>query len=186
MLNLHRALWRLSFPALLAIITIIGFTLLRVALLGRSLEQIPFYLPDYAGLFLRGLLFDTAVAAYVYGFFSLWGLLVPERVRQSGIGHKLTLLISAVYLYALGFVMTGEWFFWSEFNVRFNFIAVDYLVYSREVTGNITESYPVVPIFSSIALIALMLTFLLRHRIQTSINHPLTVKLRALTGLVTV
>lgn len=111
MLQLRRTLWRLSFPALLAIITIIGFTLLRVALLCRSLDQIAFNLPDYAGMFLRGLLFDTVVAAYVYGFFSLWGLLVPERLRQSGIGHKLTLLISAVYLYALGFVMTGEWFF---------------------------------------------------------------------------
>jgi phosphoglycerol transferase MdoB-like AlkP superfamily enzyme len=186
MLQLRRTLWRLSFPALLAIITIIGFTLLRVALLCRSLDQIAFNLPDYAGLFLRGLLFDTVVAAYVYGFFSLWGLLVPERLRQSGIGHKLTLLISAVYLYALGFVMTGEWFFWSEFNVRFNFIAVDYLIYSREVTGNITESYPVVPIFSSIAVVALLITFLLRHRIQTSINHPLTLKLRGLTCLVTV
>jgi hypothetical protein len=52
-----------------------------------------------------------------------------------------------VYLYALGFVMTGEWFFWNEFNVRFNFIAVDYLIYSREVTGNITESYPVIAYF---------------------------------------
>jgi hypothetical protein len=133
MLNLHRTLWRLSLPALLAMITIIGFTLLRVALFTRSLAYIPFNLPDYAGLFLRGLLFDTVVAVYVYGFFSLWGLLVPERVRQSGIGHKLTLLLAAVYLYALGFVMTGEWFFWNEFNVRFNFIAVDYLIYNREV-----------------------------------------------------
>ena len=74
MLNLHRTVWRLNLPALLAFITIIAFTLLRCALLLRSLEQVPFYLPDYAGLFLRGLLFDSVVAAYVYGFFSLWGL----------------------------------------------------------------------------------------------------------------
>ena len=186
MLNLHRTVWRLNLPALLAIITIIAFTLLRCVLLMRSLEQVPFYLPDYAGLFLRGLLFDAVVAVYVYGFFSLWGLLVPEKLRQSQIGHKLTLLVTAVYLYGLGFVITGEWFFWSEFNVRFNFIAVDYLVYSREVTGNIQESYPVVPIFSAIGLVALLVTFLLRHKIQASINHPLNLKLRVLTGAITV
>ena len=40
----------------------------------------------------------------------------------------------------------SEWFFWSEFGVRYNFIAVDYLVYTNEVVGNIMESYPVVPL----------------------------------------
>ena len=33
--------------------------------------------------------------------------------------------------------------FWQEFQSRFNFIAVDYLVYTNEVIGNIRESYPV-------------------------------------------
>ena len=39
----------------------------------------------------------------------------------------------------------SEYFFWSEFGVRYNFIAVDYLVYTNEVVGNIMESYPIVP-----------------------------------------
>jgi phosphoglycerol transferase MdoB-like AlkP superfamily enzyme len=186
MLQLHRTLWRLSLPALLAMITIVAFTLLRVALLCRSGSEVPFDLPDLAGLFLRGLLFDTVVAAYVYAFFSLLGLLMPERLRQSVIGHRATLGIAWIYLFALGFVLVGEWFFWGEFSVRFNFIAVDYLVYRREVTGNIAESYAVVPILSTVAVIAAVVVWLLRHRIQTSINHPLTLKLRVLTALVTV
>jgi len=33
--------------------------------------------------------------------------------------------------------------FWGEFASRFNFIAVDYLIYTQEVIGNIVESYPV-------------------------------------------
>lgn len=37
----------------------------------------------------------------------------------------------------------SEVVFWSEFGVRFNFIAVDYLVYTNEVIGNIVESYPI-------------------------------------------
>ena len=32
--------------------------------------------------------------------------------------------------------------FWDEFGVRFNFIAVDYLIYTYEVISNINESYP--------------------------------------------
>ena len=44
------------------------------------------------------------------------------------------------------FLMIGasEFAFWVEFNSRFDFIAVDYLVYTHEVLGNIMESYPIV------------------------------------------
>jgi hypothetical protein len=41
----------------------------------------------------------------------------------------------------------SEYFFWNEFELKYNFIAVNYLVYTNEV-GNIMESYPVVPLFS--------------------------------------
>jgi phosphoglycerol transferase MdoB-like AlkP superfamily enzyme len=39
------------------------------------------------------------------------------------------------------FVSVAEFLFWNEFSVRFNFIAVDYLIYTREVIGNIQQSY---------------------------------------------
>ena len=45
-------------------------------------------------------------------------------------------------MFALLFGAVAEWTFWDEFGVRFNFIAVDYLVYTTEVLGNIRESYP--------------------------------------------
>ena len=41
------------------------------------------------------------------------------------------------------FVAVAEATFWLEFSTRFNFIAVDYLLYTHEVIGNIRESYPV-------------------------------------------
>ena len=44
--------------------------------------------------------------------------------------------------------------FWSEFGVRFNFIAVDYLVYTNEVIGNIVESYPIVWMVLAMLLVA--------------------------------
>jgi Phosphoglycerol transferase and related proteins, alkaline phosphatase superfamily len=51
--------------------------------------------------------------------------------------------LALVLLYGLLFVAASELVFWNEFSVRFNFIAVDYLVYTTEVIGNIRESYPV-------------------------------------------
>ena len=44
----------------------------------------------------------------------------------------------------------AEAFFWNEFEASFNFIAVDYLVYTKEVIGNIYESYPIIPILGGI------------------------------------
>lgn len=51
-------------------------------------------------------------------------------------------------------IAISEIVFWSEFGVRFNFIAVDYLVYTNEVIGNIFESYPMFWIILAMLLIA--------------------------------
>ena len=51
-------------------------------------------------------------------------------------------------------IAISEIVFWSEFGVRFNFIAVDYLVYTNEVIGNIFESYPMFWIILAMLLMA--------------------------------
>jgi hypothetical protein len=53
-----------------------------------------------------------------------------------------------ILLYVLLILQNGisEYFFWNEF-VRYNFIAVNYLIYTNEVIENIMESYPVIPVF---------------------------------------
>lgn len=58
----------------------------------------------------------------------------------------------------------SEYFFWNEFGVRYNFIAVDYLIYTTTVIGNILESYPVIPLFSIIGISALSITYLIVKR----------------------
>ncbi len=50
---------------------------------------------------------------------------------------------ATMFIYALLMACNvgSEYTFWDEFGVRYNFIAVDYLVYTNEVIGNILESY---------------------------------------------
>lgn len=59
-------------------------------------------------------------------------------------------------------VAVSEFAFWGEFSSRFDFIAVDYLIYTHEVIGNIMESYPV-PLWlggiSTVALVICVLTW---------------------------
>jgi phosphoglycerol transferase MdoB-like AlkP superfamily enzyme len=79
-------------------------------------------------------------------------------------GH-LRLLLSFVVFASLLFGAVAEATFWLEFSTRFNFIAVDYLIYTKEVIGNIRQSYPVGWILAGIAVLAASAVFLLRHRI---------------------
>ena len=63
-------------------------------------------------------------------------------------------LMMMIYACCAITIAFSEIVFWSEFGVRFNFIAVDYLVYTNEVIGNIVESYPIVPMVLAMLLIA--------------------------------
>lgn len=74
---------------------------------------------------------------------------------------RLVLFSIAVFIVSLIIIQNAisEFFFWNEFGVRYNFIAVDYLVYTNEVIKNIMESYPVVPLFTGVGLITAFYTY---------------------------
>jgi phosphoglycerol transferase MdoB-like AlkP superfamily enzyme len=76
--------------------------------------------------------------------------------------------ILSVFYFLLVFILalsaSSEWFFWQEFNTRFNFIAVDYLVYTTEVLGNIQQSYPVGLIVTGLLVFSLAATVYLHQR----------------------
>lgn len=81
------------------------------------------------------------------------------------------------------FVALAEWTFWDEFATRFNFIAVDYLIYTHEVIGNILESYPVAALLTAIGILAAGVVWVLRRAI-TADSPPLSGWRRAaLVGL---
>ena len=84
----------------------------------------------------------------------LW--LLPRRWLARRPGTLLVGGLSLLLLFVLLFVAVSEWTFWEEFQARFNFIAVDYLVYTTEVIGNIRESYPVGLILSVLAVVGLV------------------------------
>ena len=70
----------------------------------------------------------------------------------------------AIYVSAILFNAVSEYYFWNEFGVRYNFIAVDYLVYTNEVVGNIMESYPIVPLATLIVALTVAVTWWLFRR----------------------
>ncbi len=80
----------------------------------------------------------------------------------------------SITVFILLFNAISECFFWDEFSSRYNFIAVDYLVYTNEVLGNIKESYPVSWLLLIAALCALAILLLVQRFISRSPVTPLS------------
>jgi phosphoglycerol transferase MdoB-like AlkP superfamily enzyme len=152
-------------PYILLFLAIASLTRLGLTLHGGT-GQTPLSL--WPGLFLRGFGFDLAVLAWLLAPMLLWAALWPARWRNTRWQGGLRLVIFFSMAAILLFGALSEWTFWEEFSTRFNFIAVDYLIYTNEVIGNIVESYPVAELLSGIAALALLLVWLFRRRIITA------------------
>lgn len=133
---------RFSIVLLFLLINLVTFAGLRLALLIKQLADIdtPFY--QVAMAFLYGVVNDLAYFSYLLIPFVIYLLIVPNRIYQSRLHRIVSFGFFFIFLYLLFFTELSEWTFWDEFGVRFNFIAVDYLIYTHEVINNIIESYP--------------------------------------------
>jgi phosphoglycerol transferase MdoB-like AlkP superfamily enzyme len=110
-----------------------------------------------------GFAYDLAAASWVLAPFALLALIVPDGPRGRPLHGVLAGTLAFALLGVAIFTAVAELVFWNEFASRFNFIAVDYLIYTREVVGNVRESYPLGAILGSIGLLALVITWLLRR-----------------------
>jgi len=97
-------------------------------------------------------------------FFGLFLFLAQYRER-----FRLWMFSFVIFLYVLLLLQNGisEYFFWNEFGVKYNFIAVNYLIYTNEVIGNIMESYPVIPVFTALFIVVGGITFFIVKRTKS-------------------
>lgn len=128
-------------------------TLTRLALLIATGSGIPAAAGHWLRIFGVGLGYD--LLTFVYFAWPLVALLwlLPTRWRRSRTGRGVLAGLCLAMLFVLLFVAMAEWTFWEEFQTRFNFIAVDYLVYTTEVIGNIRESYPIGWLLAGLAVL---------------------------------
>jgi phosphoglycerol transferase MdoB-like AlkP superfamily enzyme len=114
-------------------------------------------IPTTIAIAVIGLLYDSIVALLILAVLLTLRLLWPDRWLNHTAAKTTGAVVLFAGLYALLFSAVAEWLFWDEFSSRFNFIAVDYLVYRQEVTHNISESYPLQWILPAIGIGALAL-----------------------------
>ena len=130
--------------------------------------------------------YGSAVPQIIKGF--LWfkfisfgmRLLVP-KIRKTW-SYTVYCTIFFLYVFLIFFNAISEYFFWSEFGVRYNFIAVDYLIYTNEVIGNIMESYPIVPLFVVLTIVSAIITYILLKHTKHFFYNNLSFRIKIVTS----
>lgn len=174
----HFAIW-------FSFLFVISNTISRIVLTTMAAQKNMLSLPDLGYAFISGFLYDLATLSYVLIPILLWLTLLPLRWRKNNIWKLSGWIFSIVAAYALVILAVSEWVFWAEFESRFNFIAVDYLVYTNEVIGNIRESYPLLTWLSLCALTSLILVVVI-HRLPFLAHWGHIPRRHMLSGLIIV
>jgi phosphoglycerol transferase MdoB-like AlkP superfamily enzyme len=157
---------------------VIGFALVHLAVAGMTRVALSInalasgQVPANAlpAVFAIGTGYDLLASLYLCLPFTAYLLLLPESWYRTRLQHAT--LWAGMYLAIFGicYLAAVEFFFFDEFNARFNYVAVEYLIYPHEVFVNIWQSYPVARSMIAAAAIAAALTWWLRPRIAGALR----------------
>jgi len=157
----------------------------RTVLLSMSFADVSLNPLNLLWSYAAGLLMDTVAFSYFMIPFVLFLTFVSDRFFNSKTHKKIAYTVYFITFYILIFNGVSEYFFWEEFGVRYNFIAVDYLIYTTEVLGNIKESYPMPTLISAMLVADIALTYFIVKKkfLSVSLESKSIRKQRILSGL---
>lgn len=115
---------------------------------------------------------DDVATAILLGLPFLAGLYLLHRPFGWRTGQVAAHFLLILLLGVVVFSSVAELFFWQEFNSRFNGIAVYYLIFPKEVIGNIRESFDLRFYLPPIGLAVLLIYWPLRRPLQAALRAP--------------
>ncbi len=118
-------------------------SIIRLIFYFWSFSNIDFSILNLFKSFFLGLFFDIGVISFFTIIYLIYLLIFPNKWVGSRIDKLVTYTFYFITTLILTFSFFAELTFWEEFQNRFNFIAVDYLIYTYEVVQNINQSYPI-------------------------------------------
>src|SRR5436305_6172585 len=119
-----------------------------------------------------GELFDGVSALWLAAPLVLFLTVLPERWFRWRATRGFLFAWIAIATFTGLFVAAAEYFFFEEFNGRFNFVAVDYLIFPGEVAENIWQSYHTGIILTAISAATAALLYRLRRPIRAAWERP--------------
>lgn len=166
--------YHLSFVSFVAVLILSIWLLLRLVLwVDVGVTQLSFM--QFIKTLAMGTWFDLNALAFLIAPLLVITALMPNKWRSKPWLTNLRWVALWFIVFTLIFGAASEVIFWQEFTTRFNFIAVDYLIYTHEVIGNIQESYPVPIIILTIAFSALAIVIASRQIVVFN-NNPISFK----------
>ncbi len=133
-------------------------TLTRLAMLVSSAGVASLGLVDLGKVFGLGFVYDVG-AGFFFLFLPALYLLVPQHFLSVRV-HRWGLAVLTLFLNVfLIFCAVSLYLYWQEFHTNFNFIAVDYLVYTQEMLQQIVQSFPLEIILPAIFAVAAVMTW---------------------------
>ena len=162
MSNFNKNIFNISWLKILIIFIFLSFSL-RLILAVQYFSEITFSITEIIKIFSIGLFFDCLTLCYFAILPLIYFCLLPQKIFNHRKHQIFLAVIYFIFINIIIFSIFSEIVFFEEFNARFNFIAVDYLIYTTEVIANIVESYPM-GILLSIILIISSLIFYFSYR----------------------
>ena len=165
---------------LTGILFLIFNSLSRAALIAFALfeQQIDFSIIDILQVLSFGLFNDIITACYFLAPLALINLIFSKINTSSRITKSFIYTYNFLLVLGLCFLIVSEFTFWLEFSTRFNFIAVDYLVYTHEIIGNIRESYPIFIIFPLLFIVGTIIYAILHPIVKAQLHKSIGFKVK--------
>ena len=152
-------------PVFLMTLLVVGVSLLtRIGLIIYSFGELDNSFLGIIGSLLAGVFYDCIVASFFVLPLAIYCWLIKDNWYRKRWQKPVLYFFFILAIIIIVFNAIAEFVFWDEFKSRFNFIAVDYLVYTNEVMNNIIESYNM-PLVITGLLIAGALLFLPIHKL---------------------
>jgi phosphoglycerol transferase MdoB-like AlkP superfamily enzyme len=171
----------------LGLVFLILSSLTRIALYIWSISNIDFSIISLVRILFTGLFFDLGTVSFFLVPYAIYLLALPNRFNGSKLDKVVTKFAFFIGLLTFTFTTFAEFTFWEEFSSRFNFIAVDYLVYTNEVVGNINESYPLPILLSIVFATVFLILFIIkkRHVFTNTFQNSASIKEKFIIASVT-
>lgn len=125
-----------------------------------------------------GLFFDLLALSYIALIPLAYYTFISSKFFNSAKHQIANRIFYFLFLFVIIFSCFSEVVFWDEFQTRFNFIAVDYLIYTTEVIANIIESYPIALLISVVLAIAAVIFFCTYKKIVTQKRENFSIRIK--------
>ena len=161
---------RYSFPALAIVIYMVASTIERIAISVLAWGDNSGHQGELLLALPAGILMDGAMAGLLGLPFFLILHHLPGLLKKRWVSMLASLMLLGL-LWNLFFSNVAALIFWEEFSSRFNGIAVNYLLFPREVIGNINQSFNLALLLPPVIVVTLVAFWKLRPRLSAAIAH---------------